>query len=1172
MRITPGQQVGSYVVESRLGAGGTAEVWRVRHHLLGREYALKVLMRNSAEQTHRLLAEGRAQAKLRHPNLLPVTDVVSLEGAIGLVMPLVEGPSLDRFLQAYRPNESEAITLFRAITEGVAHAHEHGLIHRDLKPANVLLEERHGRWVPRVSDFGLVKHTGQVGLTQTGMMMGTLHYAAPEQILDAASVDQRADLFSLGVVLVELLSGQRPFQGFSLGSVLKAHITGPNLNEVPASWRPLCASLLMFSADDRLDSCAALLAALDQLLPPGQLTPLAVAGQAAEALQSLMTEERTMTAVLSPADQPSQQLHNLNAELDPFVGRTRALAQLSDAFLGGRLVSVLGTGGTGKTRLVLQFARQNLDMYPGGVWFCDLSEAHTREAFASVVAQGLRLTLSEGEPMATLEHAIVGRGQCLVILDNFEQIVSESAVVAGWVERAVQARFLVTSRIRLGLPDEQVLALSPLSEADAVALFITRAQAKDATFVPDNIQELETLVGLLDCLPLAIELAAGRIRMMQPSQLIYWMKQRFRLLSDERPGTSRRQATMRAAIDWSWEMLEGWEKLAFAQCSVFEGGFTLAAAEAVVDLSAFPDAPWLLDVVQSLVDRSLIRPILDHRLPQRRFGMLLSLQEYGRIKLRERGEEAEAMYRHAVYFAQFGKDDALNDPRMRCDVSLWRARAAELDNLFSAAANVTDRAPELPALAALAAAAFFPRRLSSVVGHRLLTRALAGIEAQQGTRWTSLRVRLMRRLGWLEHFMGKGDAARDRLEAVVELAQTSNEPIIESRAAVNLGAVYFTQRQFEEAAAYFRRGLALSRAHNDPWNELIALMNWGVMMFSQGKQAEGRGMLEDALAIARSTGDLQSSGQVLSNLGSMWFATGQREQAKRHYTESLEIFEALGRKREMAIMNLNLGNISEGRRKFDTAARQFERAVMLNRQIGNRQREVYALAALGRLSKDQGHFSEALRHFEETLQVYRQISHLGDRGDVLQEMGEIHLLQGDVEVSRLRFTQAIAISLKTKANEDTIVGLVRLGRLEAITGQLENAEAHYREAMMYTEKSSRPDEEAMVLGYIGELAALRGDLSTAMTHLHAGEALFREHAPTARSFIMLLCQLGNTALLAGDTATARASLDETHRITEVQVCSLPIELTHSVEELQARVETSNIPAGAPGAVGTRHRA
>jgi predicted ATPase len=318
--------------------------------------------------------------------------------------------------------------------------------------------------------------------------------------------------------------------------------------------------------------------------------------------------------------------HSLPAERDAFVGRDDALARLAHSLHGGaRLVSVLGIGGIGKTRLVTRYGWHWLGEFPGGVWFCDLAPARGLDGIVNAVAQGLDVPLGRDEPVAQLANAIVGRGRCLVILDNFEQVARHAGETLGpWLDAAAEARFVVTTREVLGLAGEEVLALPPLPPADGVTLFVQRAETVRPDFRPQAEDHAATaqLVALLDGLPLAIELAAARVRVMPPGMLLSRMSERFKLLASK-GGRRDRQATLRATFDWSWDLLSATEKAALAQLSVFEGGFDLDAADAVLDLAGIDDASWIVDLVHALVDKSFVRARDGGR-----FDLLVSVQAY----------------------------------------------------------------------------------------------------------------------------------------------------------------------------------------------------------------------------------------------------------------------------------------------------------------------------------------------------------------------------------------------------------------------------------------------------------------------------------------------------------------------------------------------------------------
>jgi class 3 adenylate cyclase len=268
--------------------------------------------------------------------------------------------------------------------------------------------------------------------------------------------------------------------------------------------------------------------------------------------------------------------HGLPAERDEFVGRKEALLNLAARFdAGARLVSVLGTGGCGKTRLATRYAWTWLGNYPGGSWFCDLSQARGIDGIVAAVARGLNVPLGKDDPVLQLGNAIAGHGECLVILDNFEQVVRHAEGTLGqWLDRAGKARFLVTTREVLGIPGEHTVALPPLAAREAEALFMRRARAAKSGFnpPPDDRAAIEKTGRDAGSPAVGDRALCGTGPAHAPRQLLHRMGERFRLLSSS-GGRQDRQATLRAALDWSWDLLTAAEKHALAQLSVFEGGF-----------------------------------------------------------------------------------------------------------------------------------------------------------------------------------------------------------------------------------------------------------------------------------------------------------------------------------------------------------------------------------------------------------------------------------------------------------------------------------------------------------------------------------------------------------------------------------------------------------------------
>jgi len=268
--LATGRQIDRYVIESFLGEGGVAMVYRVRHLHLDSVHALKVLSVNDQETKRRLIDEGKSQAGLRHPNIVAVTDALLHEGQPCLIIEYVDGPSLHDLLEEHAPNLDEALEIFRGILRGVDAAHRHGLVHRDLKPENVLLAKTADGIVPKVADFGLVKvlARGSGHNTEGGTFLGTPQYMSPEQISNPARVDHRADMFSLGCLLFEMVCGEMAFDAENtydaLNRIMNKEYTRPESlrPELPEVVIRAIDGLLAHEADERMPNCETVLGLL----------------------------------------------------------------------------------------------------------------------------------------------------------------------------------------------------------------------------------------------------------------------------------------------------------------------------------------------------------------------------------------------------------------------------------------------------------------------------------------------------------------------------------------------------------------------------------------------------------------------------------------------------------------------------------------------------------------------------------------------------------------------------------------------------------------------------------------------------------------------------------------------------------------------------------------------
>jgi predicted ATPase len=623
--------------------------------------------------------------------------------------------------------------------------------------------------------------------------------------------------------------------------------------------------------------------------------------------------------------QPVREIkHSLPAERDSFVGRDEPLRVLADKLDSpdARLVSVLGIGGTGKTRFVTRYAWTWLGDYPGGVWFCDLAPARTLDGIYFGVAQGLDVPLGKTDPSIQLAHAIAGRGECLIIFDNFEQVAKHAEETIGrWLDRAPKAKFIVTTREVLGVIGEETLMLDPLPAADAADLFIRRARAAKHDFrVRDDDEHaaIRQLVKVLDGLPLAIELAAARVRAMTPSMLLSKMSERFDVLMS-RAGRNDRQATLRAAFDWSWELLSDAEKSCMAQLSVFEGGFTLQAAEAVVAFAVSTQVPRPALLLEWLVDKSLLC-----RLSNDRFNMLEASREYASqrlLELERSGTMAprETLRRHWSYFGNL-------DER-----SLTAHRCADTHNVVAACRR---------SIAAEQAAAACD--------------ALVGV-------WSALQLTGPLRTA---RELGAAALALDRLTRV----EAATVHWVCGSAADMAGDIVAARLHFDTGL-----GLIDPGADNRLHARLLGAL--GAQWSRSGQLDQGHSALEEALATARAAKDELLTAKLLNAVAAHFHRLAQFDTAVAYCEAALHMARTLDDKRLEGGLLGNLGNIEHARGRVTEASRLYESSLNIARQCGDRRWEGNALCNLGLLHLEQGRANQALSSFEVALEIARAIGH-----------------------------------------------------------------------------------------------------------------------------------------------------------------------------------------------------
>ncbi|WP_437956088.1 tetratricopeptide repeat protein [Sorangium sp. So ce119] len=716
------------------------------------------------------------------------------------------------------------------------------------------------------------------------------------------------------------------------------------------------------------------------------------------------------------ADVAQPRRRHLALPASRFIGREGELAALTEILgRGERLVTVWGPGGMGKTRLALELASRWAEARPGeAAWICELTACRDLRGVCGAVARAIGAQVAsarrESALVERIGRALAAVGPALLVLDNLEHVLEPAApALDAWVRAAPELRFLATSRERARLPGEVSYELGPLGlpaegsaeRSAAVALFLDRAAAHRASAPPpppplsgdERLADVAALVRRLEGIPLAIELAAAREEVLGVRGLLARLGSRLDLLAGAARGREARQATLRGAIAWSWDLLDDRERRALACCSVFRGPFTLAAAAAVL---AEPDAA-AIDRVEALRDKSLLRAAPPGSDGAPRFALYEGVRELAAEKLAERGGREGAAERHAAFYLADGEAAAADFERRGALDALNRV-ADDLEELLavaegalaSAAAGAEGgRAPDDDARAGARAAAERALRALCAVepvlstrgpfGAQLepLDRALAAAEALAADPLVVARALAAR--GRARRLRGQAEAARADLERARAQAAALGAAALVSGIVADLGVLHHGRREMERAREHYEQALALHRALGDRRAEGRALGNLGALHHDERREDEAAGHYERAIAIAAEIGDGRLEGIFSTNAGLLEQERGAPAQARRRYERAAAILGEVGDLRLLAITLGNLGALHHEEGRLDDARACHGRAVALLREVGDRRSEAIALCRLGAALASRGEVDEARRALEP---AERLLAQLGDEPDV----------------------------------------------------------------------------------------------------------------------------------------------------------------------------------------------
>jgi non-specific serine/threonine protein kinase len=919
MTELPFERIGSYELVRKLGVGGMGEVYLARDSRLEREVAVKLLpveFSRDPDSLERFRHEALTLASLNHPGVGTIYAFEETpDGGLALILEYVPGDSLASRLEKGPMPVTEALTVCAQIAEALEVAHERGVVHRDLKPGNVMFGQR---GLVKVLDFGLAKHTGglvgirqkalaraaaaasgrveapttdvpnlvpQTGgaITLAGVILGTPGYMSPEQVL-AGEQDERSDVFAFGCVLYECVTGRRAFEGRDHWEIF-AKI----LNDTPDA------------------------AGLERLAPRARaLLDRCLAKDVEQRLRS-MREARfeieealgTRRAAALREGERAEIPHNLPRQLSSFVGRESELERCQAELGKARLLTLLGMGGSGKTRLALRLAEGVLNEHPDGVWFADLSVLSSGERVVETVASAVGAREEPGKPLEQTLAEHLGDRRVLLLFDNCEDVLAGCReLVTRLLSSCPGVRLLATSREALGVSGEVLHTVPPLgipdaggasaADSEAVRLFAERASLVRPDFAigPENLGPVAEICRRLDGIPLALELAAARVRMLGVDQILARLDDRFRLLTAGRDTEGRHQ-TLRAVIQWSADQLAEEELRLFRALSVFVGFWSLESATAVSgdDMDEFE----VLDALQRLADKSLVMLSRDAD-GDARYRYLESVRHLALEQLAAAGEADACRDRHLDWFVGVAEK---GEPQLTgAGQKKWLPRL-DLEQEDVLAAHAWSAGRPGGAVKGLSMAAAMARYWSMRghvrLGRRILTESLQQVgdlppspaQAMAGVRAASFALQ-----------EGDYDGARPLLERSLEIYREAGDEKGVARALIGLGTAAIFQQDYLKGRAYCEESVALYRRQGNHHAIATGLHNLAYVAMRLGDPASARTQYEEVVSLFEGSGDDRLRALALGELGLACARLGDEAAARSHLATALRLATSLGAQRE----------------------------------------------------------------------------------------------------------------------------------------------------------------------------------------------------------------------------------------------------------------------------------